>query len=600
MKFPYGVCDFYKIITKGYFYVDRTDRIPLIENRGVHLLFLRPRRFGKSLLLSMLENYYDVAKADEFNRTFGKLAIGKNPTSERNTYVVMNWDFSAVDPQGSSNQVKRALHSHINGCIEQFIARYHHILDYDIQIHPDNALRSFQSLLAAVQSSPYKLYLLIDEYDNFANEVLMGGRSDSKARYENLLFGEGAMKTVFKAVKSATKGLGLDRAFITGVSPVVMSDITSGHNIAKNIYLLPDFNDLCGFRESEIRKALKQIAKKCRMSDAQASEALDMMQTFYDGYAFAYEQQPLVYNPTLAIYFLEHLHDYCRYPRRIMDSNLAMDKSKITYISRLAHGEQMIMNALGEQSPVHIDALADRFGVEDILTAVKDTTFMASLLYYFGVLTFSGRLTYDGDLIFKIPNLVIRKLYVERIQELFLPEYKDKEDVRKAVRTFYNSGAIQPLCDYIEQRYFKVLDCRDYRWANELMIKTAFLTLLFNDTFYIMDSEPALERQYADLTMIVRPDMRQYQLMDFLIEFKYIGLKKFNLSGKQVRKMSAEKLRDLAPVKEKLKEAAENLPLYRNTLNRIYGDMLRLKVYIVVAIGFDRLVWEKLEGTANK
>ncbi len=600
MKFPYGICDFYKIITKNYFYVDRTDRIPLIENKGDHHLFLRPRRFGKSLLLSMLENYYDAAKVDEFDRIFGKLAIGKNPTPERNTYLVMNWDFSAVAPQGSPAEIKQALHGHINGCIEQFKARYHRILEYDIQIYPDNALRSFQSVLAAVQTSPYKLYLLIDEYDNFANEVLMGGKGDSKSRYENLIFGEGAMKTVFKAVKSATRGLGLDRAFITGVSPVVMSDITSGHNIAKNIYLLPEFNDLCGFRESEIQDALKPIAKKCRMSDAQASEALDMMRTFYNGYAFSYEQPPSVYNPTLAIYFLEHWHDYCRCPRRIMDSNLAMDKSKITYISRLAHGEKMIMNALNQQSPVHIDALADRFGVEDILSAVKDTPFMASLLYYFGVLTFSGDMTHDGELIFKIPNLVIRQLYVERIREFLLPKYQDMEDVRQAARTFYNSGDIRPLCAFVEQRYFKILDNRDYRWANELMIKTAFLTLLFNDTFYIMDSETSLERQYADLTMIVRPDMRQYRLSDFLIEFKYVGLKEINLSGEQVRGMKKEQLRDLPPVTAKLKAARETLPVYRDALNRAYKDMLRLKVYTVAAIGLERLVWEEFDASEKK
>lgn len=128
MKFPYGICDFYKIITQGYFFIDRTDRIPLIEKAGQHLLFLRPRRFGKSLLLSMLENYYDVAKAGEFERLFGHLAIGKNPTPDHNRYLIMNWDFSAVNPQGTPEQVQQSLHNHINGCIEHFIVRYRNIL----------------------------------------------------------------------------------------------------------------------------------------------------------------------------------------------------------------------------------------------------------------------------------------------------------------------------------------------------------------------------------------------------------------------------------------------------------------------------------------
>lgn len=274
MKFPYGICDFHEIITQNYFYIDRTDRIPMIEKAGKQLLFLRPRRFGKSLLLSMLENYYDVAKAGEFERLFGKLAIGKNPIPNHNRYFIMNWDFSAVDPQGGTDQIKRALHDHINGCIEQFKARYNGILEYEILLDSNNSLRSFQSVLAAVQSSPYKLCLLIDEYDNFANEILMGGQSKGRERYEGILFGEGAVKTVFKAVKSATK-LGLDRAFITGVSPIVMSDITSGHNIAKDISLEPEFNEICGFTEEEIEQAISRIADDCGFGREKTSDGID-------------------------------------------------------------------------------------------------------------------------------------------------------------------------------------------------------------------------------------------------------------------------------------------------------------------------------------
>ncbi|MCP4107949.1 MAG: AAA family ATPase [Desulfobacteraceae bacterium] len=591
MKFPYGICDFYDIVTSGYFYVDRTGRIPAIEDAGKHLLFLRPRRFGKSLLLSMLENYYDVAKADEFETLFGHLAVGKNPTGQCSKYFVMNWDFSAVSPQGDSEQIRIFLHNHINGCLEIFLARYRNILDYDIQLN-DDALRSFQSVLAAVQASPYKLYLLIDEYDNFANEIMMGGQPDSQQRYQNVLYGEGALKTVFKAVKSATKGLGLDRAFITGVSPVVLSDITSGHNIAENISLFSVFSDLCGFRETDISDALDRVIKDCRIPEDKTKEALHMMRAFYNGYGFGYQVSEFIYNPTLVLYFLKAFQRDCQYPRRILDTNLAMDKNKINYISRLPHGEQVILNAL-EDTQVSIAELADRFGVEDMLSPSKDTTFMASLLYYFGVLTLTDRRTELGELILKIPNLVIRKLYAENFRETLLPDFQDKEDVREVARTFYSSGNIRPLCDFMERRYFRVLDNRDYRWANELTIKTAFLTLLFNDTFYIMDSEPALERKYADMIMIVRPDMRQYKLLDFLIEFKYVNLKKNNLSSDKVRKMSEKELSSLSLVKEKMAESEAKLKEYRLLLDKMYGDVLRLKVFSVVAVGFERIVWKE-------
>lgn len=418
---------------------------------------------------------------------------------------------------------------------------------------------------------------------------MMGSRQISQERYKTLLYGEGAVKAVFKAVKSASAGRGLDRVFITGVSPVVLSDITSGYNVAKNIYLDSEFNDLCGFWESEIADALTQIARDCDLPQEKATEALTMMRTFYNGYSFSYDTENLLYNPTLALHFLEHFQKHCQYPRELLDSNLAMDRGKITYISQLPNGERVILDALNEEHPLSIVKLSHRFGVEDMLSETKDTTFMASLLYYFGVLTLGGETPF-GELILKIPNLVVRKLYVERIQEMLLPDV-NKDDVLRVARTFYGTGDMQPLCEFIEQR-FGVFDNRDYRWTNELTIKTAFLTLLFNDTFYIMDSETALERDYADLTMIVRPDMRRYQLLDILIEFKYISLKELNLSGDEVKQMNRSDLKALIPVQRKFSESKSKLDGYRQVLEAKYGDQLRLHSYSVVALGFDRLVWE--------
>jgi hypothetical protein len=590
MKFPYGICDFEKIRTNHYFYVDRTNKIPLIEETGEYLLFLRPRRFGKSLVLSMLENYYDITKAKQFEALFGTLAIGKNPTPRHNQYFVMNWDFSAVDSTGSAEDIQQRLHNHINGCIEHFTVRYRHFWEaHEIQRHPTDAIRSLQSVLSALESTPYKLYLLIDEYDNFANEVMMAGHSNSRDKYEALIQGEGALKAVFKAVKSATKGLGIDRIFITGVSPVVMSDISSGFNIAENIYLTQKFNDLCGFWEAEILTALQQIAKECGLTEPQVHEALAMMRVFYNGYCFFDDQKSLLYNSTLALYFLKHLQDTCQYPRQILDDNLAMDRGKIIYISQLPHGEQVIAEALDEEKPLVIAQLASRFGVNDMLTGTKDTPFMASLLYYFGVLTFGGY-TLNGELILKIPNLVMRKLYVEQLQDLFLPDWSSREAVRLGTRQFYQTGNLQPLCQFMTQTYFKAFSNRDYHWTNELTVKTAFLTLLFNDTFYIMDSEPELERKYADLTMIVRPDMRRYQLLDLLLEFKYVKLKEVGLTAEQLKQLSDDELKAQKIVIDKLAESESQLKTYRQTLQSRYGNQLRLQSYSIVAIGYERLL----------
>ncbi|MDM8529892.1 AAA family ATPase [Anaerolineales bacterium HSG25] len=591
IKFPYGNADFYKIITQNYFYVDRTNKIELLEDAGDVLLFLRPRRFGKSLLLSMLENYYDVNKADEFERLFGHLAIGQDPTPLHNQYLILKWNFSEIDAQGDVEEIKQALHDHINGSIKDFVSRYQTLLSYQVEINPTNAVASLASILTAVNMTPYKIYLLIDEYDNFANEVLMAGQSSSQTRYETLIQGEGMLKILFKVVKSGTEGRGIDRVFITGVSPVVMSDMTSGFNIATNIYLEPDFNDMCGFWEHEVAEALQQIATKCQFSTEQVDEALHMMRTFYNGYSFTYETEPLIYNPTLSIYFMRSFQRHCKYPRQMLDHNMAMDRNKIAYVSQLPYGETVISQALNDTDSLVISALADRFGVKEMLRQSHDRTFMVSLLYYFGVLTLSESLTAQGKLILHIPNLVIRKLYVERIQEMLLPGFTIRDEAERVVEHFYQSGDIQPLCDFMTQKYFKVFDNRDYRWANELTIKTAFLTMLFNDTFYIMDSETSLQRDYADLTMIIRPDMRRFQLLDFLLEFKYIELGKHNLTGEQVRAMSVEELNALKLVKQALKDSKTKLTRYRTTLQSTYGSKLRLRTYSVVAVGFDRLVW---------
>jgi hypothetical protein len=318
-----------------------------------------------------------------------------------------------------------------------------------------------------------------------------------------------------------------------------------------------------------------------------------MMRTFYNGYRFTYDAEYLVYNPTLAIYFLQEFQERCRYPEEMLDSNLAMDRNRLTYVSQLPGGGQLIHDAVAGDPPVSVDRLSDRFGVEDVLREDKEAGFNASLLYYLGVLTLAGR-TPVGKLHLTIPNLVVRRLYAERLLDLLLPDRRQHEEGRRAADRLQQTGDLQPLCDFVEQRYFKALDNRDYRWANELTVKTAFLTLLFNDVAYVVDSEPALERTYADLTLIVRPEMRQYQLLDLLFEFKYVSLQEASLTGEAARPLSADEVRALPSVQPRLAEARARLAGYRSALQAQYGDLLRLRVYAVVALGFERLVWEEV------
>jgi hypothetical protein len=375
LKFPYGFSDFHLIRSENYFYVDRTSHIPLIETAGHQLLFLRPRRFGKSLLLSMLENYYDVAKADEFEKLFGDLAIGKNPTLLHNQYLVMKWDFSRIEPQDDVKGMRKSLHDNLNNSCRRFAEYYQDYFSYTIKIDEENAISSFESVLIAVQSTQYKLYLLIDEYDNFANEVMMGRGEINPERYKILTSAEGSLKAIFRTVKSAAGGLGLERVFITGTSPILLSDMTTAYNVAENIYFQPEFNDLCGFKQAELEAVLKKVVVECGLKQEYSKDAQLIMQAFYNGYSFSEMSNELVYNPTLALYCLKYLQHNCQFPSQMLDENLTMDLNKLIYLSRLPNGIAILKQALNKTPPLVISLLANRFGIEEMLKTNQSNQF---------------------------------------------------------------------------------------------------------------------------------------------------------------------------------------------------------------------------------
>jgi hypothetical protein len=392
------------------------------------------------------------------------------------------------------------------------------------------------------------------------------------------------------------------------VAPIVLSDLSSGYNVATDLSLVAAYHDLCGFREAEVADLLAQVVQECGLPEAEVKAALKMLRQFYNGYRFSTRddlppmqasschserREESLYNPTLVMYFLKALQRDCRYPQQMLDSNLAMDRGKIVYVAGLPHGGPVIAGLLDEQNPPEIRALAQDFGVKEVLAQQKDETFMVSLLYYFGIVTLDGY-TEWAKLRFRVPNLVVRGLYVDQLLARVLPTRDDQAAATAAAEALYRTGELQPLCEFIETRYFRVLDNRDYRWANELTVKMAFLTLLFDDQYYIVDSEPALERSYADLTLIVRPDMRRFALQDALLEFKYPSLSDLGVTGDALREMPRADLVALPGVQPALDAATRQAEDYRAILTSVYGDQLRLHTYAIVALGFERLVWVKV------
>jgi hypothetical protein len=339
-------------------------------------------------------------------------------------YFVLKWDFSCVNPRGSLADLEKSLFDHVNGRIEAFLSDYKGILAQKVVIHQDNALRSFEALLTAIRQTPYKLYLLIDEYDNFANEIMTQATASDEI-YRQLVQKDGPLKTLFKTVKAATAGEGLERIFITGVSPIVMSDITSGYNIAEDIYLEEPFQGVCGFYEDEIRAVLEQLLPASQIAATRVEEAIRMMRTYYNGYLFSEQLSPQcgkkVYNSTLALYFFKTLQREANYPREMLDANLAPDTAKLEYLALATSGRQALVDLIQAGQPLTLPQLAKRFTLQEMLTSSQqDNQFIGSFLYYFGMLTLGGE-TETGKIRLNVPNLVIQRLYVDHFLRLLLP-----------------------------------------------------------------------------------------------------------------------------------------------------------------------------------
>ena len=597
MKLPYGIADFRSLITDGYVYVDRTAHIRTMEELGRSLLFVRPRRFGKSLWLHTLSAYYDLRHRDEHQLLFGDLAIGREPTPLAHRYFVLEWNFSNIDPLGAGSAdpvagIGALLEDYVNGTIENFLTDYRDHLDTPVRVEK-SAVRTFGNLLTAVRQTPYKLYLLIDEYDNFANELLIG----DEITYRRLIGADGPFKRLMKQVKAATEGRGVERLFLTGVTPLVLSDLTSGLNIAENVSLVPALGALCGFTEEEIRGLLEKIAVE-RDGDLSVDAAQDMLRTWYNGYRFTAGVDAEIYNPTLVLYFLKHLQREGTYPRQMLDTNLAADENKLRFLGRETGAGDIVAELVQTGEPLEVERVEERFTLSEMLDqARRDKTALGSFLFYFGMLTIVEE-TPRRTLHLTPPNLVVRKLYVEQVLHQLLAGERAAPDLGSPAWELMENGDIEPLLDLVEDKLFPRFSARDSRWFNELAVKTAFLALLFQDVNYRLLSEPAIDgaaplgkgHGFADLVLLLRPDARATPLADLLLEFKLVKPEELGEDATRLDVLEREALAAAPPVAAALEQAAAQARRYRAGLLARYGDSLRLRTYAVVAIGFVRLV----------
>ena len=399
-RIPYGMQNFEDVMERDCYYVDKTPFIEKIEESNMYFFFIRPRRFGKSLTLSMLENYYDINKKDKFESLFGKLYIGENPTPERNSYLILHLNFAMIS--AGLDNYKKGLDAHCTNKFNSFCSRYAHLLPPDTKEEmnqKEDAVAQLGFLCDKCAEAGLKIYLFIDEYDHFTNQIL--AHKEHETRYCEQTHGEGYLRHFFDTIKGAA-GDSLGRVFVTGVSPVTMDDLTSGFNIGTNYSLSQEFNEMVGFTEEEVREMLAYYSSVLPFHHS-VDELIEVMKPWYDNYCFATSEcgKDTICNPAMVLdfmnYYIQNNYEIPKKPCEVIPSiDHEIVHQLIRYDKEFARDSSIIKDlkikgyALGN--------LLDIFPVNRINTPDA----ILSLLFYFGMVTMDG--TYQGYTRFAISN----------------------------------------------------------------------------------------------------------------------------------------------------------------------------------------------------
>lgn len=519
---PYGMMNFADIRLDNYYYVDKTSFIPVIEQSDRFFFFIRPRRFGKSLTLNMLQHYYDVRTRDKFDALFGDLYIGKHPTRDRNSYLVLYLNFSGIS--GELHNYRQGLDAHCNTSFDYFCDIYAEYLPKGIKEvlnEKAGAVEQLDYLYHQCELAGQQIYLFIDEYDHFTNAILSD--AESIHRYTEETHKEGYLRAFFNRVKAGTYS-SIKRCFITGVSPVTMDDLTSGFNIGTNYSLTPKFNAMMGFTEDEVREMLTYYSTKAPFHHT-VDELIELMKPWYDNYCFAQEcyDQPTLYNSNMVLYFVKnYIDNNGKAPRNMIESNIRIDYEKLRMLIRkdkeFAH-DASIIQTLVSQGYI-TDELKDGFPAANIV----DSDNFVSLLYYFGMLTVSG--TFEGKTKLIIPNQVVR----EQLYTYLLNTYNEadlsfsnheKDELSSALAY---RGAWQSYFDYIADCLKRYASQRD-KQKGESFVHGFTLAMTAQNRFYRPISEADTQSGYADIFLSpmleIYPDMSH----SYIIELKYAKYK---------------------------------------------------------------------------
>ena len=556
---PYGMMNFAVIRRDDCYYVDKTRFIPIIEDADKFFFFNRPRRFGKSLTVSMLQHYYDIAAKDKFDALFGDLYIGKYPTRDRNSYLVLYLNFSGI--VGELHNYRKGLDAHCQTMFDYFCDIYADYLPQGIKEKLDEkegAVEQFEYLFTECNKTNQRIYLFIDEYDHFTNAILAD--PESLHRYTNETHGEGYLRAFFNKVKAGTYS-SIERCFITGVSPVTMDDLTSGFNIGTNYSLSPKFNEMIGFTEEEVRQMLTYYSTTSHFNHT-VDELLDMMKPWYDNYCFAQGRygETTMYNSNMVLYFVKnYLDNDGKAPQNMIESNIRIDYEKLRMLIRkdkeFAH-DASIIQTLVNQGYITGD-LKDSFPA----TNITNPDNFVSLLYYFGMLTISG--TYKGKTKLTIPNQVVR----EQLYAYLLSTYDEADlnfssyEKNELSSSLAYDGSWQAYFGYIADCLKRYASQRD-KQKGEFFVHGFTLAMTAQNRFYRPISEQDTQAGYVDIFLCPLLEIYSDMKHSYIVELKYAKYKDPESRVEELRQEAIAQANRYADT-ETVKNAIGNTKLHK-------------------------------------
>ena len=516
---PYGVADFATVIEQNLYYVDKTMFIPELEKQPRNLFFIRPRRFGKSIFLSMLYSYYDCAQSHKFQSLFGNLWIGKHPTSLQGKYQVLFLDFSQIT--GNIDKLETKFNSYLSINLDAFVRQYSEYYQAEMEeiLAQEDFEEKMELIFKAAKAHQYHLYLIIDEYDNFTN-VILNERGEKV--YHAITHADGFYRDVFKKFKG-----NFERIFMMGVSPVTLDDVTSGFNIGWNISIKPEFDEMLGFSTTDVVEMFTYYKEHGSIpADSDIDAIVNNMKPWYDNYCFAKQalkKKTRMFNCDMVLYYLRNYMDAGCPPEEMIDPNTRTDygkMKKLLQFDKLDGERKGIIRKIAEEEQI-VTQLYESFSAYQIPKA----EIFPSLLFYYGMLTIKG--TRGSKLILGIPNNNVRKQYYGYLEE----EYQAKAyvNVNQLTDYYYDmayDGKWEEGLRFMADAYAKVSSVRDGIEA-ERNLQGFFMAYLNLNDYYITAPELELNHGYCDFFLL--PDLTHYASQhSYILELKVLSKKDFS------------------------------------------------------------------------